>query len=101
MNTARMLAWLVLPLVALVAVGALAIWLFKALLGVLFYLVVGAVVAGGAGSLFNRAERAGGPRPRPPRRVAAGAATHRPRHPRASRAAAAGPPEPPAPACAA
>jgi hypothetical protein len=80
MNTARMLAWLVLPLVALVAVGALAIWLFKALLGVLFYLVVGAVVAGGAVYLYNRAKRAVGPGTRTRRRIDAAAETYRMRN---------------------
>jgi hypothetical protein len=80
MNTARLLAWLVLPLVALVAVGALAVWTFEHLLGLAFYLVIGAVVAGGAVYLYNRAKRAVEPGSRNRRRIEAAAETYRMRN---------------------
>jgi uncharacterized membrane protein YdfJ with MMPL/SSD domain len=80
MNTARMLAWLLLPLVALVAVGALAVWLFENLLGLVFYLLVGALVAGGAVYLYNRAKRAVGPGTRNRRRIEAASETYRMRN---------------------
>jgi hypothetical protein len=80
MNTARLLAWLVLPLVALVVLGTLAVWLFNALLGLAFYLVVGALLAGGAVYLYRRAKRAVEPGSRSRRRIDAAAATYRMRN---------------------
>jgi uncharacterized membrane protein YedE/YeeE len=80
MNTARMLAWLVLPLAAVVAVGVLAILLFKALLGLLMYLVVGALIVGGAVYLYGRARRAVAPGTRSRRRIDAAAQTYRTRN---------------------
>lgn len=80
MNTARLLAWLVLPLVGLVVLGTLAIWLFKALLGLAFYLVVGAVVVGGGVYLYRRAKRAVEPGSRNRRRIDAAAQTYRMRN---------------------
>jgi uncharacterized membrane protein SirB2 len=79
MNTARLLAWLVLPLVAVVAVGVLAIWLLKALLGLLIYVVVGALVVGGAVYLYGRARRAVAPGTRNRRRIDAATETYRTR----------------------
>jgi hypothetical protein len=64
MNAAKLIAWLVLPLVALVALGMIAVWVFNALLGYIFYLVVGAAVAAGGVYLYHRAQRAVGPGPR-------------------------------------
>jgi hypothetical protein len=58
MNAAKLLAWLVLPVVGLVLAGMLAIWLFHAILGLLFYLIVGALVVGGGAYLYHRAKRA-------------------------------------------
>jgi hypothetical protein len=77
MNTARLLAWLVLPIVGLVLVGALVMWAFHALLSLVVYLVVGAIVAGGAVYLYGRAKRAIGPGTRNRRRIEAAAQTYR------------------------
>ena len=79
MNAARLLAWLVLPIVGLFVVGALAIWLFKALLGIAIYLVVGAVVVAGGAYLYRRAKRAVGPGTRTRRRIEAATETYRTR----------------------
>src|SRR5262249_3554845 len=57
----RFLVTVTAVLVGLVVAGALAIWLFKALLGLAFYLVVGAVVVGGGAYLYYRTKRAIGP----------------------------------------
>ncbi|UWP84801.1 hypothetical protein [Dactylosporangium fulvum] len=65
--------------VGLFVAGAIAFWLFKALLGVLFYLVVGALVVGGAVWLYGRAKRSLGTG-RNQRRIEAAAATWRQRH---------------------
>lgn len=80
MNTARLLAWLILPVVGLVLLGTLAVWLFKALLGLGFYLVVGALVVGGGMYLYRRAKRAVQPGSRNRRRIEAAAATYRMRN---------------------
>lgn len=77
MNTGRLLAWLVLPLVGLVLAGMLAVWLFKALLGLAFYLVVGALVVGGGVYLYRRVQRALGPGTRARRRIEAATETYR------------------------
>ena len=77
---ARLLAWLVLPLVGLVVLGMLALWLFKALLGLAFYLVVGAVVVGGGVYLYRRAKRAVEPGTRHRRRIEAATQTYRMRN---------------------
>ena len=79
MNTAKLIAWLVLPIVGLVALGALAIWLFQALMGVLLYLVVGIAVAAGGAYLYHRAKRAIGPGTRTRMRLDAAAETYRQR----------------------
>jgi O-antigen/teichoic acid export membrane protein len=80
MNTARLIAWMVLPIVGLFVVGALAIWLFKALMGMIVYLIVGALVVGGGVYLYGRAKRALGPGTRQRRRLEAAAETYRHRH---------------------
>ena len=79
MNTAKLIAWLVLPIVGLVALGALAIWLFQALMGVLLYLLVGIAVAAGGAILYQRAKRAVGPGTRTRMRLDAAAETYRQR----------------------
>ena len=81
MNVGRVLAWIVLPLVGLAVVGALAVWLFKALLGFAFYILVGAVVVGGGMYVYGRAKRALGPGTRARRRLDAAAETYRMRNP--------------------
>jgi hypothetical protein len=80
MNTAKLIAWLVLPIVGLVALGALAIWLFQALMGVLLYLVVGIAVAAGGAYLYHRAKRAIGPGTRTRMRLDAATQTYRERN---------------------
>ncbi len=80
MNTARLLAWVVLPLIGLVLVGALAIALVKAVLGVLVYILVGALVVGGGVYLYGRAKRALGPGTRTRRRLDAASETYRMRN---------------------
>jgi len=80
MNTVKLIAWLVLPLVGLVALGALAIWLFQALMGVLLYLVVGVAVAAGGAYLYQKAKRAVGPGTRTRMRLDAAAETYRQRN---------------------
>jgi len=82
MNTARLLAWVVLPLVGLVVVGALALWLLHTVLHLVVYLLVGALVVGGGVYLYGRARRALGPGSRNRRRIEAAAETYRNRHPR-------------------
>jgi hypothetical protein len=80
MNAARLLAWLVLPIVGLFVVGALAVWLFKALLGIVVYLVIGAAVVAGGAYLYRRAKRAVGPGTRARRRIEAANETYRMRN---------------------
>jgi hypothetical protein len=80
MNTAKLIAWMVLPIVGLVALGALAIWLFQALMGVVLYLVVGVAVAAGGAYLYQRAKRAVGPGTRTRLRLDAAAETYRQRN---------------------
>jgi len=80
MNTARVVAWVVLPLVGLVVVGALAIWLFKVLLGLVVYLIVGALVVGGGVYLYRRARRAVGPGTRTRLRIEAASKTYKMRN---------------------
>ena len=80
MNTARMLAWLTLPLVALVVAGFLAVKLVGALLGLGFYLIAGALVVGGGVYLYRRAKRAVGPGSRNRRRIEAATQTYRMRN---------------------
>ncbi|MEN3307582.1 MAG: hypothetical protein V7603_3784 [Micromonosporaceae bacterium] len=77
MNTARLVAWLLLPIAGLVLVGALALWVFHALLSLVLYLVVGALVVGGGVYLYGRARRAIGPGTRNRRRIEAAAQTYR------------------------
>jgi O-antigen/teichoic acid export membrane protein len=77
MNAARLLAWVVLPLVGLVLVGALAIWLLKALLGLAIYLIVGAAVVGAGVLVYRRVQRSIGPGTRNRNRIEAAARTYR------------------------
>jgi hypothetical protein len=80
MNAGRLLAWVVLPVVGLVLAGMLVIALVKALLGLVFYLVVGALVVGGGVYLYRRAQRALGPQTRVRRRIEAARRTYRQRN---------------------
>lgn len=47
-----------LLVVGLFVVGVLGWWLLKAIIGVLFYILVGAVLVGGGIFLYSRAKRA-------------------------------------------
>ncbi|GAA4257440.1 hypothetical protein [Dactylosporangium darangshiense] len=53
----RFLVGAIAVVVGLFVVGAIASWLFHALLGSIFYLIVGALVVGGAIWLYGRAKR--------------------------------------------
>lgn len=77
MNSGRVLARVVLALVGLVLAGMLAVWLLKALLGLAFYLIVGALVVAGGAYLYHRMKRAVGPGTRAQRRIEAAAKTYR------------------------
>jgi hypothetical protein len=77
MNGAKLLGWLLLPVVGLVLAGMLAIWVLHAILGVLIYLIVGALVVGGGVYLYRRTKRAIGPGTRARRRIDAAAETYR------------------------
>jgi hypothetical protein len=79
MNAVKLLAWLLLPVAALVLVGMLAVWVFHALLGLLFYIIVGALVVGGGLYLYRRTKRAIGPGTRTRNRIDAAAQTYRTR----------------------
>jgi thiol:disulfide interchange protein len=76
----RFLAGTVAVIFGLVLVGAVAIWLLKALLGVVVYLLVGAVVIGGGVYLYRRAKRAVGPGTRTRNRLDAASSTYRQRN---------------------
>lgn len=80
MNAAKLLAWVLLPVVGLVVVWMLAIWVLHALLGLLTYIIVGALVVGGVAYLYRRTKRAVGPGTRTRRRIEAAAATYRMRN---------------------
>lgn len=58
----------VLLVAGLLVVGLVAVWLIKALIGFLFYILVGALVVGGGLYLYRRVRRAitGQDRPRLP-----------------------------------
>ena len=79
-NAVKHIAWLVLPIAGLVALGALAIWLFQALMGVLVYLLVGIAVAAGGAYLYQKAKRAVGPGTRTRMRLDAASETYRQRN---------------------
>jgi hypothetical protein len=80
MNAAKLLAWLVLPVVGLVIAGMLAIWVLHMILGLFTYIIVGALVVGGGVYLYRRAKRAVGPGTRTRRRIDAAAETYRMRN---------------------
>jgi hypothetical protein len=76
----RFLVGTVAAIFGLVLVGAVAIWLLKALLGVVVYLLVGAIVIGGGIYLYGRAKRAVGQGTRTRNRLDAAASTYRQRN---------------------
>jgi hypothetical protein len=74
---AKLLAWLLLPVAGLVVAGMLAIWVLHALLGVLVYVLVGALVVGGVLYVGGRVRRAIAPGTRARRRIDSAAETYR------------------------
>jgi O-antigen/teichoic acid export membrane protein len=76
----RFLAGTVAVILGLVVVGAVAIWLLKALLGIAVYLIVGALVIGGGLYLYGKAKRAVGPGTRTRNRLDAASSTYRQRN---------------------
>jgi uncharacterized protein DUF5326 len=60
MNAVKLAAWVILPIVGLVLVGMLVIWVIHTILGLLGYIIVGALVVGGGMYLFRRAKRSVG-----------------------------------------
>lgn len=75
----RLIAGTVAVVAGLFVAGAIAVWLFNALLGALFYLIVGAVVVGGAVWLYGRLRRGLSSGSRNQRRLEATLATWRQR----------------------
>jgi O-antigen/teichoic acid export membrane protein len=75
----RFLVGAIAVVVGLFVVGAIASWLFHALLGSIFYIIVGALVVGGGLWLYSRAKRSLGST-RNQRRIEAAAATWRQRN---------------------
>jgi hypothetical protein len=73
LGTAAMIA-------GLVVVGVVAIWLLKALIGIIAYVLVGALVIGGGMYLYRKAKRAVGPGTRTRNRIDAAASTYRQRN---------------------
>jgi hypothetical protein len=81
MNAAKLIAWLVLPLVARVVLGMITVWAFQTqLVSFGFYLLLGALVAGGGVYLYHRAKRALSPSARARYRLDAAAKTYRRRN---------------------
>jgi hypothetical protein len=76
----RFLAWTAVGLIGLFVAGWLAIKIFSALIGLTFYLIVGALVVGGGAYLYYRAKRAIGPGSRARRRIEAAGRTYRMRN---------------------
>ena len=58
MKNTHPLRTFLLTLIGLVVAGAIAWWAVKALLGLLFYLIVGALVVGGAVYLYGKSKSA-------------------------------------------
>jgi uncharacterized protein (DUF983 family) len=64
MQSSHPLRTFVLCIVGLIVVGAIAWWVVKVLLGLVFYLLVGAAVVGGGAYLYGKAKQSlkgGGP----------------------------------------
>jgi hypothetical protein len=73
---AKLLMWLLLPVAGLVVAGMLAIWVLHWLMGVLAYILVGALVVGGGVYLYGRARRALAPGTRTRLRIDAARETY-------------------------
>jgi uncharacterized membrane protein SirB2 len=58
MENSHFMRNLLLVVAGLIVAGFVAIWVIKALLGIIFYIVVGALVVGGGMYLYARTKRA-------------------------------------------
>jgi hypothetical protein len=76
-NPVKLIAWLVLPIVALVVVGAVAWWALGAALHLVGYLIVGALVVGGGALVYRKVKRSIGPGTRNHNRIEAARETYR------------------------
>ncbi|GAB3824137.1 hypothetical protein ACFPIJ_62975 [Dactylosporangium cerinum] len=76
----RILAGIAAAVVGLFIVGAITLWLVKVLLGAIGYLIVGALVVGGAVWIYGRARRGLSGGSRNQRRLEATLATWRQRN---------------------
>ena len=76
----RFLLGTVALVAGLVVVGALAIWVLKALIGVIVYVLVGALVVGGGMYIYSKAKKAIGPGSRTRNRIDAASSTYRQRN---------------------
>jgi predicted membrane channel-forming protein YqfA (hemolysin III family) len=74
---ARLLAWLLLPVVGLVVVGWLALWLLGHILGLFLYALIGVLVVAGAVYVVGATRRALSPGTRARRRLDAASETYR------------------------
>ena len=73
-NPVKLVAWVVLPIVGLVVVGAVAWWVLSNVVG---YLILGAVVVGGGALVYRKVKRSIGPGTRNRRRIEAARETYR------------------------
>jgi len=76
----RFLLGTVALVAGLVVVGALAIWVLKALIGIIAYVLVGVLVVGGGMYLYRKAKKAVGPGTRTRNRLDAASSTYRQRN---------------------
>jgi hypothetical protein len=76
----RLIAWTALLVVAVIAVGVVAIAVLNALLGAIGYLIAGALVIGGGAYLYSRGKRALTKGTRTRNRLDAAAYTYRTRN---------------------
>ena len=76
----RFLLGTVAMIAGLVVAGVLAIWLLKALIGIIAYVLVGALVIGGGMYLYGKAKKAVGPGTRTRNRIDAASYTYRQRN---------------------
>jgi uncharacterized membrane protein len=76
----RFLLGTVALVAGLVVVGALAIWVLKALIGIIAYVLVGVLVVGGGMYLYRKAKKAVGPGTRARNRLDAASYTYRQRN---------------------
>ena len=74
------IAYLVVTIAGVIVVGWVAIAVLHALIGVIAYLIVGAIVVGGGVYLYGRAKRAVAPGTRTQRRIEAATKTYRMRN---------------------